>query len=255
MAAPFADPAVGVVTGRKSVLERNGLGYSESLYWRYESAIRKAETRLGSVLGVNGEIFAVRRRLYSPGPTWVVNDDSWIAMEAIKAGHRSVYNERAVSMEPVSATAAEEAERRARIVAGLLAQYSRISAYPWRRPIVMWQLVSHKLLRPILPIGMAGALYASLLATIFPPEGSGWSAVVVLAPPFGAIALGLQILFLALALIGDHLGSRIGRLAYVPKFFIDSMLAQIRGWARHLGGRQPAAWEKAARSPGVGVRR
>jgi len=46
MARPFADPAVGAVTGRKTVAAEDGLGYSEGLYWRYESKIRSWETRL-----------------------------------------------------------------------------------------------------------------------------------------------------------------------------------------------------------------
>jgi cellulose synthase/poly-beta-1,6-N-acetylglucosamine synthase-like glycosyltransferase len=253
MAGPFADASVGVVTGHKTVLADDGLGYSEGLYWRYESVIRKAETRLGCSLGVNGEIFAVRRSLFSPAPAWVVNDDAWIAMEVIRAGYRVVYNERAVSMEKVSATAAEESERRTRIIAGHLRQYSRSSSYPWRRPVVMWQLVSHKLLRPVVPFGMAGALLASTLAVVFPPAGSGIGGVLGLAPPFGAATFGLQAGFYALAAVGDHLGRAIGRIAYLPKFLVDSNLAQIRGVIRHLRGGQSPVWTMADRSAETGV--
>lgn len=247
MAAPFADPTVGVVTGRKTVAAADGLGYSEGLYWRYESAIRRAETRLGCSLGVNGEIFAIRRALFSPAPAWVVNDDAWMAMEVIKAGHRVVYADQAVSMEEVSGTAAEEVERRTRIIAGHLRQYSRLSSYPWRRPVILWQLLSHKLLRPAVPFGMIGALLAAALAVAVPPGGSGWSAAAALAPPFGAVALALQAAFYGLALAGDRLGGRLGRLAYVPRFLLDSNLAQLRGVIRHVRGGQSPIWVKAER--------
>jgi cellulose synthase/poly-beta-1,6-N-acetylglucosamine synthase-like glycosyltransferase len=113
MARPFADPRVGAVTGRKTVAAEDGLGYSEGLYWRYESKIRTWETRLGCCVGVNGEIFAIRRSLFRPAPPGVVNDDAWMAMEVIKAGLDVVYNPRAVSVERVSPTAADEARRRA----------------------------------------------------------------------------------------------------------------------------------------------
>ncbi len=251
MAAPFADPSVGVVTGAKTVSADDGLGYSEGLYWRYESAIRRAETRLGCSMGVNGEIFAVRRSLFSPAPAWVVNDDAWIAMEVVKAGYRVVYNHRAVSIEEVSSSAAEESERRTRIIAGHLRQYSRLSAYPWRRPVVLWQLASHKLARPILPFAMAAAFASAGLAALLPAGRSGPAA---LAPPVAAAAFGAQGAFYALALVGDRLGTRIGRVAYVPKFLLDSNIAQLNGWLRHLRGGQSPVWQMAERSDRTAVK-
>ncbi len=244
MAAPFADPTVGVVTGHKTVLSDDGLGYSEGLYWRYESAIRRAETRLGCSMGVNGEIFAVRRSLFSPAPPWVVNNDAWIAMEAVKDGYRVVYADRAISTERVSATAAEEAERRTRIIAGHLKQYSRLSSYPWRRPIIMWQLTSHKLLRPVLPVAMAAAFVASGLAVILPGTGSGWRGLAGLAAPFGLAAFALQVTFYGVAFAGEHLG----KVGYVPKFLVDSNVAQLKGAVRHFRGGQNPVWEMADRS-------
>ena len=243
MAAPFADPTVGVVSGRKMVAASDGLGYSEGLYWRYESAIRRAETRLGCCLGVNGEIFAIRRSLFSPAPAWVVNDDTWMAMHVIKAGYRVAYNDRAVSTEEVSETATEEKERRTRMIAGNLKQYSRPSAFPWTRPVVLWQLVSHKLARRLVPFGMLGALLAALAAVAVQPEGAGWGAVAALAPPFGALALGAQTAFYLAAAAGD----RLGKVAYVPRFLVDSNVAQVRGILRHLRGGQSPVWTKASR--------
>jgi len=247
MARPFSDPAVGAVTGRKTVAAEEGLGYSEGLYWRYESKIRSWETRLGCCVGVNGEIFAIRRSLFRPAPPGVVNDDAWMAQQVINAGHNVVYNERAVSVERVSPTAADEAQRRARIVAGQYQMLGRLQEWPWKRPVVLWELISHKVMRPLVPFGMIAAAGASLTALFRPGSGSGATGLWVLARPWNWLAVGAQAAFYALAAAGGRLGGAVGKVAYVPRFLVDSNLAALRGLARHLRGGQSAKWERVAR--------
>ncbi|MFH1331459.1 MAG: glycosyltransferase family 2 protein [Actinomycetota bacterium] len=253
MARPFADPAVGAVTGRKTVAAEDSLGYSEGLYWRYESKLRSWETRLGCCVGVNGEIFALRRALFRPAPPGVVNDDAWMAQQVIKAGHDVVYNERAVSVERVSPTAADEARRRARIVAGQYQMLGRLSEWPWRRPVVLWELVSHKVLRPLVPFGMIAAAGAAIAALARPGTGAGTAGLLFLAPPWNWVAAGTQAGFYALAAVGDRLGGAVGKAAYVPRFLVGSNLAALRGLARHLRGGQSANWERVSRREAAGA--
>jgi len=253
MARPFSDPDVGAVTGRKTVAAEDGLGYSEGLYWRYESKIRSWETRLGCCVGVNGEIFAIRRSLFRPAPPGVVNDDAWMAQQVINAGHNVVYNARAVSVERVSPTAADEAQRRARIVAGQYQMLGRLREWPWKRPVVLWELVSHKVLRPLVPFGMIAAAGASLAALFRPGTGSGVAGLWYLARPWNWLAAGAQAAFYALAAAGGRLGGVIGKVAYVPRFLVDSNLAALRGLARHLKGGQSANWQRIARREAAGV--
>ena len=124
LVAPFQDPTVGAVTGRKVVSGPGGLGFGESLYWRYESHIRRMETRIGCTVGANGEIFAIRREAFSPAPAGTINDDQWLAHRTILSGWDVIFQPEAVSEETVSATAAEEAERRSRMVAGQFQVFS-----------------------------------------------------------------------------------------------------------------------------------
>lgn len=253
MARPFADPAVGAVTGRKTVAAEDGLGYSEGLYWRYESKIRSWETRLGCCVGVNGEIFAIRRSLFRPAPPSVVNDDSWMAYQVIRVGGNVVYNERAVSVERVSPTAADEAQRRARIVAGQYQMLGRLGEWPWKRPVVLWELVSHKVLRPLVPFGMIAAAAAGVAALFRPGAGSGAAGLLRLAPPWNWLAAGAQAGFYALAAVGGRLGGVMGKVAYVPRFLVDSNLAALRGLARHLKGGQSATWQRVSRREAAGA--
>jgi len=247
IARPFADPEVGAATGRKTVAAEDGLGYSEGLYWRYESKIRTWETRLGCCVGVNGEIFAIRRDLFRPAPPGVVNDDAWMAQQVNKAGRDVVYNERAVSVERVSPTAADEALRRSRIVAGQYQMLGRWGEWPWKRPVVLWELVSHKGLRPLVPFGMIAAAGAAVAALFLPADASGAAGILYLARPWNSAAAGAQAAFYALAAVGGRLGGAVGKVAYVPRFLVDSNLAALRGLARHLRGGQSATWQRAGR--------
>ena len=241
---PFSDPSVGAVTGRKGVVGADGLGFSENAYWRYESHIRRMETRLGTTVGVNGEVFAMRRDLFTPPPAGVINDDQWLAAEVTRAGHRVVFRPEAVSEEPVSSLASEEAERRARMVAGQYQAFSSPSRLPWRRPLVMWMLASHKLARPLVPFGMIGALVAAVTAVVVDPGGGA----AELGGGWAVGALGVQATFYGLALVGGSLPGRLGAVAYVPRFLVTSNVAALRGLWRHLSGSQAAAWQRAERT-------
>jgi cellulose synthase/poly-beta-1,6-N-acetylglucosamine synthase-like glycosyltransferase len=248
MAAPFADPSVGVVSGRKMVLDDDGLGYSEGLYWRYESMIKEWETRLGCCVGVNGEITAIRRMLFVAPPAGIINDDSWMARMVMRLGYRIVYAKGAISVERVSASPADEIERRSRMVAGQFQTWGRLGReLPWKRPIVTWQLFSHKLLRPIVPLWMATAAGAGIVSLFLPGGGSGLAAPATLAAPWNWIVFSGQIVFYGLAFAGHRLTGRIGKIAFVPRFLVNANWAALQGLKRHLSGKQTPLWDKVAR--------
>src|SRR6266498_1087960 len=116
---PFSDPKVGAVTGSKNIMDDpDAHAKADGLYWRYESLIKKNETRLGSCTGVAGEILAIRRNLYQPPPDHVINDDFFIGIGVLRQGYRLVYASNAHSYERSSLTEKDEAIRRSRIVAG-----------------------------------------------------------------------------------------------------------------------------------------
>lgn len=249
---PFADPSVGATSGAKLIAQSDeALGESEGTYWKYESFIKKQETRLGCCTGVAGEILALRRNLFVPPPDSIINDDFYLAMQVIRQGYRVVYVPTAISTEPPSLSAQDEITRRSRIIAGRYQAIARALEWlPWRRPLVVWQVVSHKFLRPLVPLAMAGALVANVLAVVFPVQaGHWWSRLLFLAPPVGWIMLGLQGAFYVLAWAGKYIrrGSFVGRLLYLPTFLVNSNLAAVIGLYRYLTGRQSAVWQRVGR--------
>lgn len=252
LVAPFADASIGAVSGAKVIARGDGaLGDSEGLYWRYEAFIKKQETRLGCCTGVAGEIFAIRRELYEPPPDSIINDDFWIAARLIRRGHRVVYAGAARSTEHVSATAGDEAARRSRIVAGRFQAIANAhKLLPPRRPLVAWQIVSHKFLRPLVPLAMLGALVCNLLA-VARPARAGQRGIARLAPPTNWIMLLLQAAFYAAALLGGRIAprGRAGKLLYVATFLVNSNAAALVGLVRFVSGRQTTLWRRAERRP------
>lgn len=245
MVKPFADPEVGATSGAKHILKGDGaLGDSEGLYWKYESYIKQQETLLGSCTGVVGELFAIRRVLFQSPPDSVINDDFYMAMQLIGRGYRIIYVPTAHSSERVSLSAEDEKARRSRIVAG---RYQALDLLPWHKPLVVWQIVSHKLLRPLVPVAMLVALLTNVLAVLFPSRRP--RRLRRLSAPFGAILLAGQALFYGLAWLGNRTTShgKLSKVLYLPTFLVNSNMAALTGLYRSATKRQSTLWQRAQR--------
>jgi cellulose synthase/poly-beta-1,6-N-acetylglucosamine synthase-like glycosyltransferase len=247
---PFTDPSVGAVSGAKTIVKGDGaLGESEGLYWKYESFIKKQETRLGNCAGVAGEILAIRHDLFEMPPDAIINDDFYMAMRLIRRGYRVVYAPHARSAERVSLAAQDEVTRRARIIAG---RYQAIALagdlLPFERPLIVWQIISHKFLRPLVPLAMIAALLTNLSAVIHPTRGSR-HLLRRLAPPFNWLLLSLQLIFYGAAWLGTQLKhkKKLGKLLYLPTFLVNSNLAALIGLYRFLTKGQSTLWQRAQR--------
>ena len=237
---PFFNPQVGATTGAKSILKGDGaLGDSEGMYWKYESFLKKQETTIGCSTGVAGEIFAIRRELFEPAPDGIINDDYYMAMRLIKQGYNVIYVPTARSYERISLSAQDEVTRRTRIIAG---RYQAISLggdlLPFDRPLVTWQIVSHKFLRPLVPFAMIGALLTNLAALFFAPHKKGWT-----------VAASMQANFYGLAVVGNLVTVKgvLGKLLYLPTFLVNSNWAALSGLLRFLRGGQSTLWKRAQR--------
>ena len=248
---PFSNLEVGAVSGAKVIDRGDGaLGASEGLYWKYESFIKQQESRLGSCTSVSGEILAIRKNTYNTPPDNIINDDFYIAMQVIRQGHRLAYVPEAKSSERVSLTAKDEIIRRTRINAG---RYQAIAMaghlLPFNRPILVWQIISHKFLRPLVPFCMIVLVISNLTAVLYPPKAGG---AIYLQPPFGVFMLGLQMLFYILAWIGarplkQENQSKLIRLLYLPTFLTNSNIAALYGFFQYLRGQQSHIWERIQR--------
>lgn len=236
---PFADPSVGGVIGAKHVVRgEDDLGDGEGLYWRYESFIQRMETRLGSCTAAVGEIMAVRRTAFEPAPEGIICEDFYQVMRLLRRGHRVVYQPSARSIERVSATPGDEMKRRTNIIAGRFQAMSMArQLLPVNSPRLVWQVLSHKFMRPLVPIAMIGMALSNLVLAV---GGSRrWLAMLVAQAAFYLTAwLGTRT-----ALPGPG-----GRIATLAAFLVRSNVAALMGLRRFALNRDGMhLWERVQR--------
>ncbi len=242
LAENFNDPAVGMVTGAKTVRPREhgqqGAAASEGTYWKYENAIKKLETASGSTVAVHGEMLAIRKQLFEPIPKGVLLDDAYLGLRVIGRGHRVVYEPRATCWEAASRTLKDDEVRRRRNVAGRYQLLSLAGVWPLAAPLSLFKYVSHKVLRLLLPVFAIIALVANIVA------------VMTTAPALlMQLTLLAQLAFYALAVLGMTESSWAKRLkpAQIAGFLVSGYISNLAGLWRFLGGSQSVLWERVAR--------
>ena len=95
----FADERIGCVCGELVLELPDGGGSGEGLYWKYETLLKRMESRLGFLLGATGGIFAIRRSLFRPLPPTTIVEDFVTAMKILEAGHQVCYEPKARATE------------------------------------------------------------------------------------------------------------------------------------------------------------
>jgi poly-beta-1,6-N-acetyl-D-glucosamine synthase len=237
----FQDETIGGVCGQKSVLNNEGRKASlgDHLSWLYESRLKEAESKLGSIPTADGEIFAMRRSLYEEIDSTVINDDTAITLNIIKNKKRVIYDREAITVEEASLSFNDDFNVKSRMVLGgfqMLALYPK-ELSPWSG----WfgfQYFIHKTLRHTMWMLLI-VIYLSNLCSL----GQG---------PFYQIFFILQNLFYALALIGrvydQLLHKKPPTLLYLPYYYCNVNIAAFKGFLFFLKRQSLlSVWSKAER--------
>jgi len=182
----FADPDVGYVTGRANLQTDDGRN-KEGLYWRYELALRADESRLHSVTGGNGPIYAVRREDYVEVDPRFGHDLS-LPYLMVQRGRRAVYEPEANSYEKATPTNEDEYRRKVRMFEHCWAIVAEGKMLRRLRPLYLLEVFSHRHLRY-----SSGVLHLVLLGTNVALLGHG---------TIYAVTLGFQLGLLLAALAG-----------------------------------------------------
>jgi len=213
----FADADVGYVCGQLKLEHAEG-GSQEGVYWRYEMLTREAESRLGSVTGGNGAIYAVRRSDYvEVDPRW--GHDLSLPYVMVQRGRRAVYEPEALAFE--KPTPSNETEYRRKV---------RMFEHCWeivlrgrmlrRQPLgYCVELISHRHLRYA-----SGVLHLMLLGTSIALVSEGWIYVV---------AIGLQLALLAAAAAGVR----------IARYYVLVTWATVVALWNYVRRGVPATWE------------
>jgi glycosyltransferase involved in cell wall biosynthesis len=185
----FADSSVGCVAGELVLNTANhdaAASAVSGVYWKYEQWIRNCEAAWDSPVGVYGGFYAARRELITAFPAGIILDDMFQPLAIIRQGYRSVLDRTAFVTDTWPGKVAGEFQRKVRTLAG---NYQLASLAPWVlsfRNRVLFQLISHKLLRLVVPYFFVLLLVSSTWLSV---ASTSWKIVAVLQWIFWLSAL------------------------------------------------------------------
>jgi cellulose synthase/poly-beta-1,6-N-acetylglucosamine synthase-like glycosyltransferase len=230
----FADPEVGCVAGQLIYADSvsSVVGDGCRSYWRYETFLKRCESRTGSLVGVSGALYAVRRICHARLAGDMI-DDFAIATEIHLQGLRTVYELEAIAVESVNRRSRDEFRMRVRVIKQTLSALNRYrhTLNPFRHKMFAFQMVAHKALRYLVPLLLIVALVAS---------GAGSRSVVWLR-----FALAGQLALYGAAVAGFIIDRRKGRLGLlaIPYYFALGNVAAVVAFFKALVGETYVTWE------------
>jgi cellulose synthase/poly-beta-1,6-N-acetylglucosamine synthase-like glycosyltransferase len=234
LARNFADPAVGYVTGSMVYVNKEQSATAEgcSSYMRYENFLRGQETGVGSVVGVNGGIDAIRKEQFSPMRADQL-PDFVLPLNIVSQGYRVVYEPSAILREPALERGDDEYRMRIRVsLRALWALWDMRHLFNvFRYGFFSVQLLSHKLLRYAVFLFLIGAAASNL--------------ALITDSTLYQFTLFAQVGFYALAIRG-YMKSRAGersRIGYMPYYFMLLNLASAQAFGKFVAGKKQVIWE------------
>jgi len=239
----FADPSVGCVTGTVIYAHDadSSVSHGTRSYWNYEFLLKKHESAITSLIGVCGCMYAVRKSAYAPLYHEACSD-FLIATAMVRRGLRAVYEPEAICVEKPNAEANKELAIRIRIIAQTLADLwrNRDVLNPFRKGFYAVQLLSHKVMRYLVPLFLIVLLVTSALLAF----NSLFYAVVFIAQVgfyLAATAATLMVRF--------GINSRVLAL---PQYFLITNLACLMALFKLVRGERYIKWEPVrGRAAGV----
>jgi cellulose synthase/poly-beta-1,6-N-acetylglucosamine synthase-like glycosyltransferase len=230
----FADPSVGCVAGQLVYVDgkSSAVGAGCRSYWDYEKLLKLWESSFGSLIGVSGCLYAVRRSCHAKLASDMI-DDFVIATEIHLQGLRTVYEPEAISKEDTNHRTKDEMRMRVRVI-----EQTMSALYRYREILGLrqhgsfaFQLFCHKVLRYTIPV----FLFVALVANWFAWSGNNIFKYIFIAQAVGYIAV-------ILGWIGDRLGVKLG-LAGIPYYFALVNVATVLAFIKFVRGDSHVVWE------------
>jgi cellulose synthase/poly-beta-1,6-N-acetylglucosamine synthase-like glycosyltransferase len=231
----FADPRVGAVIGESTYeAGETDSERSEGLYWRYETWLKAMESHIGSVVGGDGAIYAVRKALYTPMRADALSDFV-NPLQVVKQGYRCVYDRAARSVERAAEDFEKEFRRKVRIVnrAWRATMSMRDMLNPFKYGWFALALISHKLLRWLVPVFLMVTLVSNL-------------ALLGTSPVY-TLMLTAQVVFYGIAAFVwlSGLRDKMPSLFSVPYYFCLVNIASLWGIWQAWRGETYTTWNTA----------
>jgi len=230
----FADETVGCVTSEDRVIKEDGKIGGEGVYVRYEMWLRALESRVGSVVGLSGFLFAVRSSLCRDF-SGELQSDFRTVLVCIREGLRGVSDPLVVGSYRDVPDESDEFDRKVRTMVRALTVFSRNADLlaVWRYGIPSYELFCHKLLRWLVPLFLLIAFVSS-------------AVLVFQSVPYFVLFV-LQLVFYLAAAMGIKKGENKNPLVRVAAYFVRVNLSIAIAWWRYLRGSRIVRWEPTRR--------
>ncbi|MCB2173671.1 glycosyltransferase [bacterium] len=228
---PFQDISIGCVSGEDRIAGAGG----EGAYGAYELFLRRQESRLFSIVGASGSFYAQRRSLCEPFPEGAAPDFLSV-LHTVERGYRAVAEPAAIGTMTAVKGTADEFKRKVRtLIRGMTALFRKPGLLnPLRRPRFAFALISHKIMRWLVPFFLIAMLTVNLL---------------LLDSPLFRVLFLLQLFFYlqaggaALGLFGLQ-RTMIGRIVL---YFVIVNAAILVAWLKYLRGVRQEVWRPSNR--------
>lgn len=230
----FSNNQIGLVSGRTEYIasELNKHTSVVRLYWWLENFIKKMENQVGSIVGADGAIYAMRKTIYNQLNACHLNDFIH-TFETILIGYKAIIDDGAVSWEEAPKTLESEYKRQIRIVGPcLLVFFSQFPRLLMKRKLFyVFQIISHKFLRWNILL----VLITLFISNFF---------IIEKGLPYQFI-FTFQFIFLLFSVIGYMCRNKTNQsvLFFYPYSFLVMQVAALVGFIRAVTGRVESTWE------------
>lgn len=148
-ARTLSDTSIGCVCSNLTYTnpDASATAQAGSLFYRFEEWLKQAESNLQSTVGADGSLFALRRDLFRPVPSDII-DDMFTTYGAFIQGYRVVRNPEFRAFERHAVDAKDEFRRKVRIACRAL-NCMRLLWPEFRRldTLTFYMILSHKIMR------------------------------------------------------------------------------------------------------------
>lgn len=233
LAVHYYDPGVGAVSGRYYYVDptkKSPTGAGSIAFWNYENLIKTLQSRISTLTGCSGCIYSVRKSAYQPLDPNLCSD-LVEPLCIVRSGLRVVFEGRAVAYEDTTTSNRQEFKMRVRVATrgmrgiASVPELLNFTRHGW----VAFQLLSHKILRWLVPVWLCILFVLS---------------AVLSGNSFYERILWMQIWFYAFVCLSLQWPIyRRWRLLGIPVFFVTINAAMLVALWELIRGQRYVVWE------------
>jgi hypothetical protein len=212
--------------------DNSSTGLATIIFWKLENFIKSRQTKIKTITGCCGCIYSLRKGLYTDLPPEIISD-LVEPLTILKKGYRIVFEPEALALEETAGYSEDEFKMRIRVIVrgmnGML--FVKNLFNPFKHPFVSFQLISHKLLRWLVPVFVVVIFFSNIF--------------LLQQSIFYLFFFILQLIFYSLAASGYFLEKKGFHkfIFYLPLYFCTVNIASLISTFKVLKKENIITWQ------------